>query len=238
MFGLSGFESLPHVIACRKLPAPGLPKHAVPRIFTHLIPMKPLHMFVAIGLIGAPVLHAQQQLQLKMGDVNVKDPAVEVQKTPNFQAGDVKSKNVPNPRDWLEIEVEFEVKGPRDTVVKDLLFRYYVGFRDTTGSPRVLSGDVKHINVVTGESTYSVAYVPPSTLGEITGDFRRFQPNAVEAVGVEVYYNGVIVGGVSTKGGKFWESVSPQQNTVLGKADTPFALLWIDRYAEVDKGGR
>ncbi len=198
--------------------------------------MKSLFALAAVSALSLASLQAQQSIQLKMGDVKVESPVYEAQKTPNFQAGDVKGKDVPNPRDWLEIEVEFEANGPRGAVIKDLLFRYYVGFRDTTGTPRVLSGDVKHINVVTSEKTFSVAYVAPNTLGELTGDFRRFQPNSVEAVGVEVYYNGVIVGGTSTKG-KFWESISPQPG-VLGKADTPFALLWIDRYAEVEKSSR
>lgn len=198
--------------------------------------MKSLLALTALSVLTLSSLQAQQQIQLKLGDVKVESPVYEAQKTPNFQAGDVKGKDVPNPRDWLEIEVEFEVNGPRDSVVKDLLFRYYVGFRDTTGAPRVLSGDVKHINVITGEKTFSVAYVAPNTLGELTGDFRRFQPNSVEAVGVEVYYNGVIVGGTTTKG-KFWEAISPQPG-VLGKADTPFALLWIDRYAEAEKSSR
>lgn len=196
-----------------------------------------LATFAVAAALALPSLQAQQQIQLKMGDVKVNKPAYDAQKTPNFQAGDVKSKNVPNPRDWLEIEIEFEVDGPRKAVVKDLLFRYYVGFRDTNGQPRVLMGDVKHVNIVTKEKTYSVAYVAPSTLGEITGDFRKFQPSSVEAVGVEIYYNGVIVGGTTTTSGKFWESVSTQPG-VLGKAETPFALLWIDRYAETEKASR
>ncbi len=193
---------------------------------------------LVLAALSLPSLQAQQQpLQLKMGDVKVSKPSYDAQKTPNFQAGDVKSKNIPNPRDWLEVEVEFEVDGPRNAVVKDLLFRYYIGFRDSSGSPRVLTGDVKHINIPTKEKLYSAAYVAPSTLGEITGDFRRFQPGAVEAVGVEIYYNGVIVGGTSTSNGKFWESI-PGQAGVLGKAETPFALLWIDRYAEVERAAR
>lgn len=198
--------------------------------------MKTLFTALVVAGLFSASLDAQQQLQLKVGDVNVKSPEYDAQKTPSFQAGDVKMKNIPNPRDWLEIEVEFEVKGPRNAVVKDLLFRYYVGFRDTQGNPRVLTGDVKHINIVCGEKTFSSAYVAPAVLGEITGDFRRFQPSSVEAVGVEVYYNGVIVGGTTTKG-KFWESITSGPG-VLGKADTPFALLWIDRYAEVERGAR
>lgn len=200
--------------------------------------MKKLFTFIALAGLFATSIEAQQTIQLKPGDVEVGKMEYDAQKTPNFQAGDVKGKDVPNPRDWLELEVEFEVKGDPKLVVKELLFRYYVGFRDQTGSARILSGDVKHINIVPGEKSFSAAYVAPSTLGEITGDFRKFQPSSVEAVGVEVYYNGVIVGRESSLGGGrvFWESGT--QPGVLGKADTPFALLWIDRYAEVEKSAR
>ena len=82
-----------------------------------------------------------------------------------------------------------------------------------------------------------MVYVNPNTLGEITGDFRRFQDSAVQAMGVEVIYNGVIVGGDSTQSGsraKFWQATGTQPG-LLSKPDTPFALLWIDRYAETEK---
>ena len=193
--------------------------------------MKSIFAAITFLVLAGTSLKAQQQLQLKMGDVKVQQPAVDVQKTPNFQAGDVKTKDIPNPRDWLEIEVEFEVDGPRDGVVKELMFRYYVAITDSSNQTKTLTGDVKHINVLCGEKTFSSAYIAPNMLGEITGDFRRFQMGALKGVGLEVIYNGVVVGGVSTAGGKFWEALAPQPG-VLGKAKTPFALLWIDRYAE------
>lgn len=195
--------------------------------------MKPILAAIALSTLAGAALQAQQQqLQLKPGDVKIASLVHDAQKTPNFQAGDVKSKNIPNPRDWLEIEVEFEVNGPRDAIAKSLQFRYYVGFKDTAGNPRVLTGDVAHINVICGEKYFSCAYVAPGVLGEITGDFRRFQPSAVQAVGVEVIYNGVIVGRSSSAGNNpFWESLATTPG-VLSKSKTPFALLWIDRYAE------
>ncbi len=202
--------------------------------------MKKLLTLVAIGGLLGGALQAQQPVQLKVGDIDVGKMDYDAQKTPSFQAGDVKGKNIPNPRDWLELEVQFKVNGDPKTVVKELLFRYYIGFKDQTGSARVLTGDVKHINVVPGEESYSAVYVSPSTLGEITGNFRRFQPSSVEAVAVEIIYNGVIVGGKSSLSGaraKFWESTGTQPG-VLAKADTPFALLWLDRYADVEKPSR
>jgi len=191
-------------------------------------------LFLIAVLAFAPVVsHAQQQIQLSMGDVNIRKMDVEVQKTPNFTAGGVRDKNVPNPRDWLELEVEFEVKGRGDGVVPELQFRYYIGFTDANGRPRTLTGDVRHRNVPLGDRTFSAVYVAPSKLGEITGNFRRFSANSVAAVGVEVYYNGVLVGGDSSVRGKFWEQTGTEPG-VLSKTQTPFALLWLDRYAEFD----
>lgn len=191
--------------------------------------------FLALsGLIASAQV---QQIQLQVGDVDVKKMDKQTQKTPVFRADAVKDKNVPNPRDWLEVEVEFEIDGPSKAVVPELLFRYYIGLRDQNGNPRVLTGDVKHTNMQAGEEYYSVVYVAPNTLGEITGDFRRFQDSAVVAMGVEVIYNGVIVGGKSTQSGskaKFWQATGTQPG-ILSKQETPFALLWIDRYAESEK---
>lgn len=193
-----------------------------------------LLLIATASFFTASSVDAQQVIQLQMGDVKVDSPSYDTQKTPNFQAGDVKTKNIPNPRDWLEIEIPFEVKGPRKAVIKELLFRYYVGLVDKDGTPKTLTGDVKHVNVPTGEKTFSSAYISPSTLGDLTGDFRRFQSSNVKGIGVEVVYNGVIVGGVSTTNSKFWEATGVTPG-VLGKAETPFALLWIDRYADVER---
>ncbi|MDF1739510.1 MAG: hypothetical protein P1U86_10160 [Verrucomicrobiales bacterium] len=194
-----------------------------------------LTLLTLIGVLGFSTT-GMSQIQLAVGDIKVDEPEVEAQPTPQFQAGGVKNKNVPNPREWLELEVKFEVKGDEDDIVPELLFRYYVGFRDQSGSPRILTGDVKHINVVPGDEYYSSAYVSPSTLGEITGDFKKFQPSSVIAQGVEVYYNGVIIGGASSMSGskaKFWQAGTVAG--VLSKDETPFALLWIDRYAQSAK---
>lgn len=196
-----------------------------------------------LGVLTAGILAPRKsdaqtvQVQVKPGDgIDVKNPSVDTQPTPDFQAAGVKSKSW-KPRDWLEIEAEFEAKGvlPRNAVIPKLLFRYYAAIRGPKG-PKVLKGETTHINVEDGEKYYTAAYVSPSNLGKITGDFRRFQTSAIEGVGIEVLYNGVLVGGVSTAGGKFWEQLPPEAG-VVGKADSPFALLWIDRYADVEPKG-
>tara|TARA_R110002096_G_scaffold332616_1_gene526648 strand:- start:165 stop:779 length:615 start_codon:yes stop_codon:yes gene_type:complete len=200
-----------------------------------------LTTFAVIGLFANSV--NAQQLRLNPGDVKVSSLDVEIQKTPEYSpGGSVKGKNIPSPREWLEVEVEFEVNGDSDQVVPALLFRYYIAIADKDNGTRVLTGDVEHVNVLMGDKTYSAVYVSPSRLGEITGDFRRFQEGNIKAIGVEIIFNGVIVGLESTMSGssaQFWKSssVSSEQG-ILGKSETPFALLWLDRYADVAPKGR
>lgn len=200
--------------------------------FIEQIPMKKFLIAALFSLSSGGLLLAQN-IQLQPGQVKVDAPKTEVQKTPNFSADGVSNKDIPRPRDWLELEVKFEVDGRDDVIIPELLFRYYVGFRDKDGNPRTLTGDVTHLNVVCGEEYYSAAYVAPSKLGEITGEFRRFQDSSVAAVGVEVFYNGVVVGRGSTAAGNaaFWQKTGTEPG-VLSKMKTPFRLLWIDRYAE------
>lgn len=195
-----------------------------------LVPM------LALGLHAQT--HAQQAVQVTA--VSVDKISFDTQPTPQFEAGNVKSKNIPNPRDWVEIEVEFEAKtSERDAVVPELLFRYYVAVRDKSGQSKVLTGDVTHTNMVGGDKYYSAVYIAPMTIGRITGDFRRVQASSILAVAVEVFHNGVSKGGKSEGGaaGRWWEGGLSVEQGVLGKEKTPFALLWIDRYAEVKSGG-
>ena len=199
--------------------------------------MQKIKFFSLLGLIviAGSGFGFAQNIQVKAQDgVKIKKVEFEAQQTPNFQAQNVKDKKVPNPREWLELEVEFEVDkvSPRDAVVPELLFRYYIGFLDESNKPITLTGDVTHVNVIGGEEYYSAVYVAPSLLGKITGDFRRLDKGKVKAIGVEIYYNGVLVGGYSSNNNKFWET-SATQAGVLSREKTPFALLWIDRYPEV-----
>jgi len=194
-----------------------------------------LTTLAALGLLAINI-HAQEAVRLSPGDVEIKGFDFQAQQTPDFQASGPKSKNIPIPREWLELEIEFEVDADRDSVINKLMFRYYIGIRDQQGNPVVLTGDTQHINVIASEKSYSAVYVSPNTLGTLTGDFRRFQPSAILGVGVEVFYNGVMVGKKSDTNNYFWESPSVSQRPgVLPKHETPFALLWLDRYADVEK---
>ena len=199
--------------------------------------MKNFFKIFSLTIFASVLAHGQSQVQVKAGSgIDIKKIEIQAQLTPIFQAGGVKDKKF-KPRDWLEVEVTFEAKdvAPRDAVVPELLFRYYIGMMDEEGKVVVMTTDITHLNVEAGEETFSAVYVSPSTLGKLTGDFRSFNPNVIKGVGVEVYYNGVLVGGgVELTSKKFWEGQNPTAG-VLSRSETPFGILWIDRYADEKK---
>lgn len=191
----------------------------------------------AVTLAGVFMMAATGVAQQGQPAVKVKKIEYDVQPTPLFQTGGgVKSKKVPRQKSWLEVEVEFEVKaGNKEGIVNDLQFRYYIAVAGQEGT-RLLMGDVTHVNMLEGDKLYSVVYVSPATLGKLTGKYTGFQKSAIKSVAVEVSYNGRVIGGESTAGsGRWWESLTAEQG-VLPKGKTPFALLWIDRYADVKEG--
>lgn len=188
-------------------------------------------------LMGVCLMTSVAQAQKGQPAVKVKKISGELQPTPLFQTGGgVKTKKVPRQKTWLEVEVEFEVKaGNKEGIVDGLQFRYYIAIEGKEGT-RMLMGDVNHVNMLEGEKLYSVVYVSPATLGKLTGKYKDFQMSLIKAVAVEVSYNGRVIAGKSDGGsGRWWESLSSEQG-VLPKDKTPYALLWIDRYADVKEG--
>jgi len=191
-----------------------------------------------LSLVALPLVAGAQQ-NVQVGDVEIKELMVEIQQTPEFQAGNVKGKNVPRPRDWLEIEVEFEVEtAPKDSAAPAVMFRYYVAIQGPQGV-RTLRGDVTHVNVPGDEEIYSAVYVSPSKLASITGKTSGFTESDIIGVGVAVYVDGIANTGEAYKLKNGWWTADNVQTEpgVLSRKDTPFALLWIDRYADEKEGG-
>ncbi len=193
-------------------------------------------LFALVTLIGAHNAFAQVP-QVK---VDVQEIEVQVQNTPSFEAGNVKDKKIPNPKEWLEVEVKFECQTTSpDGLVPSLDLRYYIAIKGD-GKTTMFQGDVRHVNIPAKEEMYSVVYLSPSSLIKATGKPRGFSTSDLYGVAVEVTYDGRVVTGMSEGGsGSWWKSasVSPVME-VLPKSETPFALLWLDRYADTQDDGR
>jgi hypothetical protein len=197
-----------------------------------------------IGLVGLASPAWGQDKAEKL--IDIKAVVIDVQRTPDIAAKNVKEKRW-TPKDWIEVEVPFTASAPRAAkdfkVFETLNFKYYILFENPDPKKRkTLTADITHTNVPVNENVASVAYISPSTILALTGN-NRAQPNSITFWGVEVKYNGNVVGFLSSRGksptdagAKWWESdKAPAQapGLMLSKSQTPFAPLWGDYHCDV-----
>ena len=192
---------------------------------------------VAVGF-GVSATQAQDAKAEKL--VDLKDPTIQAQSTPDIKAAYVKEKRW-KPKDWLEFEIPFIAAAPRGSganiTTYDLLtFKYYL-FLDNPDKKkqRILTAEVNHVNVPIGEGLASVVYLSPSAVQRLTGN-PRVITSAVTLWGVEVTREGKTVGFLSKDGKKWWESPNApttEPGVLKNKMETPFAPLWGDYHAEV-----
>jgi len=198
-----------------------------------------LCLMAASGISG---LNAQVDQTVK---VDVKDIAVQEQKTPQFQAAGVKDKSW-RPRNWLELDLSFVAKkaktpGDNTTMIDALEVKYFIGLNavDANRKNFVLTGTMTLTNVPTkaGETAHVLAYVSPSTLRRLLGENKPFTASAdIKAKAVEISYGGQVIGGFPIGQGKWWDDLSKfavVDGEILPKLRTPFAMLWGDYDVDV-----
>jgi len=187
-----------------------------------------------LTLLATP-LHAQ-------GKADVGSLVFDDLPSPDVQVG--KGKNF-KPKDWLEVEVGIKIPATnaeqkKAGFIDQITVKWHVAFKNPEGKGFIkLSKTINHINVPIEEEIFSSVYMSPSMLKRITGKDKAGKGD-VEAVGVEVLVNGEKVGqAAEKKPDKWWEagSLSDQSDKfpLLNKDETPFAMLWWDRYAEIQK---
>jgi len=184
-------------------------------------------MFLVLSLSSE--LFAQNRIQIE--NVDVSDVEIDLQQTPELTYSGPKLKKTPRNREWVEVDVEFEVEGKSENkYVDELLFKYYVVLDDKKKT--MLVTDVTHVNIPLDEKIYSSVYISPATLEKLLAK-KNFSKNDVRGFAVEVIHRGKAVGGeASKKTSRWWESREQTRGLLLPKSRTPFAPLWWDRYAE------
>ena len=162
--------------------------------------------------------------------------------SPEFSGGKQKSFK---PKDWLEIEAKLKVSlapEPKSKTCEKLTVKWYIAVKnpEKSGSFLLLTKTIDHVNVPLDEDIYCSVYVSPASIKRLTGTDGGGK-NAVDYVGYEVLINGEKVAAETSKGKVGWwlSDKLSQSDTVplLTKAETPFAIMWWDRYAEVAAPG-
>lgn len=175
--------------------------------------------------------------------LKIKKFEIVVQKSPDYNLKGGTTEKRFKPKDWLEFELEIDVKAPKAAkkdmkFLDDVVLKYFVFLQPADPkNKKVLTAEVTYINVPIDETIHSVVYLSHNTLFNITGD-KTVNKTAVAHYGVEARWSGKLVGlFASSKLGNapWWESPQlPPVETgrLLTKSKTPFAPLWSDYYME------
>ncbi len=189
----------------------------------------------AAALSFSGTVHAQ-------GKGEISPPVFDNIPSPEVQTG--KAKNF-KPKDWLEVEAGIKIPASnaeqkKAGFIDQVTVKWYVAVKTPEGKGVIkLSKTINHINVPVDEEVFSSVYLSPSALKRLTGSDRASK-GAVEAVGLEVLVDGVKVAQAAVKQKEGWwnaGSLSDQSDKfpLLNKDETPFQMLWWDRYAEIQK---
>ena len=154
------------------------------------------------------------------------------------------TKNKPfKPKEWLEVETKIKIlmlPEPKSKTCDRITVKWYVAVKnpDKPGTFLKLTKEVEHVNIPLNEDVYCSVYLSPASIMRLTGGDRASKA-AVKYVGFEVLIDGKVLVSETDKGEDKWWTL-PSNNIadsstvpVLSKAETPFAQMWWDRYAEV-----
>ena len=131
---------------------------------------------------------------------------------------------------------------PKSKTCDKITVKWYIAVAnpEKRGTFLLFTRDVEHVNIPTGEEIYCSAYMSPASIRRILGEARNPE-KAVEVVSYEVILNGTPMAyGTSNKRFKqgWWDGSSDKLIRssvvpILDKSQTPFSIMWWDRYAEV-----
>jgi hypothetical protein len=184
-------------------------------------------------------------LMAQTGKVKIDSPKFDNLPSPVFNTG--KDKRF-KPKDWLEVEVKFNVEMPRsykEKFVDKVTVKWYVAIDDPSGGRKsvFLEKEVTYVNVPVDEDVYSSVYLSPVAVKRISGRDRAGK-SIVKSVGGEILINGQVAAdksGYFSSTGKpgWWTKISRYDKIqLLNKNETPFKFLWWDRYAEIEEARR
>jgi hypothetical protein len=156
--------------------------------------------------------------------------------------GGTKSKSFKQ-KDWLEVEAKLKVQmspTPPSKTLERLTVKWYVAVKnpDKAGTYLLLSKDIEHVNIPLDEDIFTSVYLSPASIKRLTGADKAGK-SAVEFVGFEVLVNGEVIAADTNKSQVGWwktasDKISRSESVpLLSKMDTPFSVMWWDRYAEV-----
>ena len=128
---------------------------------------------------------------------------------------------------WLEIEVEFAVEGVE--LIDELTFKF-----DVKMNGKLYPGEITHVNIPKGKDRYTVMYLSPRNLERIT-DGKPLNAGMIENIWVTISKQGqaLAISSLKDKAVKVVPNLPQFPGLLTPKSETPFSVLWTDRYEAV-----
>jgi hypothetical protein len=169
---------------------------------------------------------AQQQRPAGPGDFKLVGITQKLVEAPDYGTftKELGSPSQGSKKRWLKIEATFSSAPPW---ADDVQLKYWV-LMGRGNNAKLFAGEVTHVNVERGQGHYSAMFVHPTTI-------ERFGSGQAEAVAVQLYYKGVLMGQESDPPSsvRWWERLSPLAGYILSPDQTPWSVIAHKRYEAV-----
>ena len=128
---------------------------------------------------------------------------------------------------WLEIEVEFAVEGVE--LIDELTFKF-----DVKMNGKLYPGEITHVNIPKGKDRFTVMYLSPRNLERIT-DGKPLNAGMIENIWITISKQGqaLAISSLKDKNVKVVPNLPQFPGMLTPKSETPFSVLWTDRYEAV-----
>jgi hypothetical protein len=178
---------------------------------------------LSIAAVGAPAL---VPVPITAKNVRIEKILPAVVGTPEFQISNTPPKRSQLQK-WLEIEVEFAVEGVE--LIDELTFKF-----DVKMNGKLYPGEITHVNIPKGKDRYTVMYISPRNLERIT-DGKPLNAGMIENIWITISKQGqaLAISSLKEKNIKVVPNLPQFPGLLTPKSETPFSVLWSDRYEAV-----
>ena len=177
---------------------------------------------LSVTAVGAPAL---VPVAITSRNVKIEKIAPAIVGTPEFTVTQTTAKRS-QAQKWMEIEVEFAVEGVE--LIDELTFKF-----DVLLNGKLCPGEITHVNIPKGRERYTIMYLSPRNLDRITGG-KQLTAAMIENVWITISKQGQALAVSSMKDkGKPVPNLPQFPGLLTPKSETPFSVLWTDRYEAV-----
>lgn len=183
--------------------------------------MKTFFAFCATVLLSIGAT-AQVPVAVTARDIKIEKISPSVTTTPQFNISNTTDKRTDYLK-WLEVEVEFSID--RVDMVDELEFEYLAEI-----GGKLVTGSVSHVNIPKGKR-YSIMYISPRSLDLLTGN-KPLNNAMIGNMWITIKKQGQTLATKSIQAGQA-RNLQRLEGLLVPKSQTPFHVLWWDRYEAV-----